>query len=266
MSFATTAQLGILDIEGWQTAKITLTTPASTNRILWFMQDGDDYVTYSHSFSLKNVQCEQNSFATPFVAGTRSNTQAIIDLTKNNTITATSLTYNANGTFSFNGSTNHIITTNAGLSHGTGNFTYSCLAKFAGLPGLGTIFENGFYTNGILIRFETNVIRIYAQYSTTTYTNAFSFIPTVGLWYNLVVTRVGNNLLLYSNGILLSTITFGTSINVVPSNNLMFIGMSQHQAGQCFNGELENAQVYNRALSAAEIAENFEALRGRYGI
>jgi hypothetical protein len=207
-----------------------------------------------------------STFVSPFVNGTRANTASVLDLTNRNTITANSLTYVSDGTFSFNGSTNYITTTNTGMSHGTDNFSYSCWVKFAGLPGLGTIFENGFYTAGILIRFETNVIRIYAQYSTTSYTNAFSFTPTVGQWYHLVITRVGNNLLLYSNGILQSTITFGTSINVVPSNNLMFIGMSQHQAGQCFNGQIAHASVYSKALSAEEVKQNFAAQRGRFGI
>lgn len=241
---------------------VTHTDPATTYSNLSF------YGTYGtgRKPSIKNVQIEKNAFCTPFVNGTRTNSQAILDLIGLNAVTATSLTYNSNNTFSFNGSTNYITTTNTGMSHGTHNFSYSCWVKFAGLPGLGTIFENGFYTAGILIRFETNVIRIYAQYSTTSYTNAFSFTPTVGQWYHLVITRVGNNLLLYSNGILQSTITFGTSINVVPSNNLMFIGMSQHQAGQCFNGQIVQASVYSKALSQAEISQNFNALRGRFGI
>ena len=241
---------------------VTHTDPAATYSNLSF------YGTYGTGKrpSIKNVQIEKNAFCTPFVNGTRSNTQAILDLIGLNAVTASSLTYNSDNTFSFNGSTNHIITTNTGMSHGTGNFSYSCWVKFAGLPGLGTIFENGFYYAGILIRFETNVIRIYAQYSATSYTNAFSFTPTVGQWYNLVITRVGNNLLLYSNGILQSTITFGTSINVVPGNNLMYIGMSQHAAGQCFNGQIAQALVHSKALSAEEISQNFNALRGRFGI
>ena len=123
ISFATTAQLGITDIDGWQTAQITLTTPANTNRILWFMQDGDDYVTYSHSFSLKNVQCEQQSFATPFVIGTRSTTQALVDLTGKNTLTASSLTYESGGEFNFNGSGNYIDVTGSGFTSGMATYT-----------------------------------------------------------------------------------------------------------------------------------------------
>jgi hypothetical protein len=197
---------------------------------------------------------------------TRSTTQAIIDLTNTNTITANNLTYTSNGTFSFNGSTNFISTTNTGMIHGTANFSYSCWVNFAALPGLGTIFENGFYTNGILIRFQSNVISIYAQYSSSTYNNSFSFVPTLNVWYHLVITRVGNNLLLYSNGVLLSTIAFGTSIDIIPSNNLMYIGMSQHSAGQCFNGLIGNVAVYNRDLSALEVQQNFNTHRGRYGV
>jgi hypothetical protein len=33
-----------------------------------------------------------------------------------------------------------------------------------------------------------------------------------------------------------------------------------------FAGNISDVQIYNRALSAAEIKQNFEALRGRYGI
>ena len=53
-------------------------------------------------------QMEPLSYCTPFVEGTRSNTQAIVDLTGRNAITATSLTYNSDGSFSFANSTDVI--------------------------------------------------------------------------------------------------------------------------------------------------------------
>ncbi len=37
-------------------------------------------------------------------------------------------------------------------------------------------------------------------------------------------------------------------------------------AGGPFQGNISNIQMYNRALSDAEIQQNFNALRGRYGI
>jgi len=37
-------------------------------------------------------------------------------------------------------------------------------------------------------------------------------------------------------------------------------------AGYYFNGQMSGVSFYNRALTAAEISQNFEALRGRFGI
>lgn len=210
-----------------------------------------------------NCQAEQQSFATPFVNGTRSTTQAVLDLTNNNTVTATSLTYASGGTFSFNGSTNHITTTNTGITHGTTNFSYSCWAKWSGKPVYGTLFENGSWTSSFLIRFETNGITIFSMGA---YYGKFSFDPTLNIWYHLAFIRNGNNIELYVNGVFFSSLAFGTNLNIVPNTNLIFIGMSQHSAGQCFNGQIANVQIHSRALSAAEIQQYFEATRGRYGI
>lgn len=207
-----------------------------------------------------------SAFVSQYVYSSRTNTQTVLDLTGNNTITANSLVYASDGTFSFNGSTTYITSSNAGLFHGTGNFTYSCWAKWSSLPGLGTLFENGLYTGGILIRFENNLIHIYSEYSATSYNGTMAFTPTLGVYYNLVLTRVGDMLYLYSNGAQISSVAFGSSINIQPTTNLLYIGMSQHAAGQCFDGRIDAASVYNRALSASEVKQNFNALRGRYGI
>lgn len=85
----------------WQTLKYNGKSATTTNiRMLAYILSSFTvgYVLIS------NVQVEQSAIATPFINGTRSNTQAIIDLTGNNTVTANSLTYASDGTFSFNGS------------------------------------------------------------------------------------------------------------------------------------------------------------------
>jgi len=45
-----------------------------------------------------------------------------------------------------------------------------------------------------------------------------------------------------------------------------FIGIYGNFAGYPFTGNISNTQIYNRALSAAEVSQNFNALRGRFGI
>ena len=57
------------------------------------------------------------------------------------------------GSFVFDGVDDYVNVNNFNVSHGTSNFTYSCWAYLSGKPSLGTIFENGSWTNCILIRF-----------------------------------------------------------------------------------------------------------------
>jgi hypothetical protein len=97
----------------------------------------------------------------------------------------------------------------------------------------------------------------------SSYWGKFSFSPTIGTWYKLDFIRNGNVIDFYLNGLYSQSISFTADIQ--PSPNL-FIGMSQHAAGQCFHGKMAYIQIYNRALSAAEIQQNFNALRGRFSI
>ena len=258
MIFATTVQLGLLDIEGWQTAKYTVTTPAGTTQVLWFMQDGDDYTTYTHSFILANPQCEQQGFASPFVAGTRSNTQAILDLTGTNTITATSLTYNSDNTFSFNGSNNYLETAN-NIITGNSPFTFECFYTLSGQTG-GEIFGN--YGSGYS---SSNYIWISGQYGL--YIGGAVYFPGAPIangTYHMACSRdTSGNCILYKNGIQVNSGTLTGSIAAGPNFR---IGIDTGGTGEPFSGKIYSQRLYNRVLSANEVAQNFNAQRGIYGL
>lgn len=174
-------------------------------------------------------------------------------------------TYNSSngGSFAFDGVDDYVNVSSFNVNHGTNNFSYSCWAYLSAKPSLGTIFENGSWTNSILFRFETSGITLYSM---GTYYGFFSWNPSLSVWNHLTWVRDGNNMLFYVNGEFSATLPFGTSVNVNPSPGNLFIGMSQHAAGQCFNGRLNLTCVYTSALSATQVAENFNASRGRYGV
>jgi hypothetical protein len=86
-----------------------------------------------------------------------------------------------------------------------------------------------------------------------------------GTWQNVTMTfteTVGtpsNNAIIYLNGnpVLTTTVkwaTFGA------------FQISAQNGSQNFSGNIAQASVYNRALSAGEVSQNFNALRYRYGI
>jgi hypothetical protein len=271
MVFATTAQLGILDIDGWQTAKYTVTTPAGTTQALWFMQDGDDYTVYTHAFILANPQCEQRSFATPFVAGTRSNTQAILDLTNNNTITASSLTYASDGSFSFNGSDYASVSAITGISDFTVEiwFKSDSVANYRNPIDCNWLRYSGSYSN-VGPRLEQNSAGnlvwmfgdLSGNYDTRTVVSS-GLTPSV--YHCACLTKNGNIFTSFYNG---SVVQSAAATYTWPGNfNDIQIGRGFSTSGErWFIGQIPSVKIYNGALSAAEVQQSFNAQRTRYGI
>lgn len=85
---------------------------------------------------------------------------------------------------------------------------------------------------------------------------------TTNTWYNLVLVSAGAQVSLYVNGVLdISVNTNGPAFTA----NGIGIG-ADSQGGTPFAGKIAEARVYNKALTAAEVQQNFNALRGRFGI
>jgi len=86
-------------------------------------------------------------------------------------------------------------------------------------------------------------------------------------WYHAVATSDAGVGRIYLNGVLNAT---NNSMNSSTTNGTspLTIGNSFDSglAIQYFNGSIPLARIYNRALTASEIQQNFNALRGRYGI
>jgi len=86
---------------------------------------------------------------------------------------------------------------------------------------------------------------------------------TVGLWYNIVGIYTGSQLAVYINGILDSTTSDNTGIN----SNSTALRIGEYQTtGNAYKGNIANIQIYNRALSATEILQNYNATKTRFGL
>jgi hypothetical protein len=77
-------------------------------------------------------------------------------------------------------------------------------------------------------------------------------------WYMITGVQ-GSTLDLYINGVLSQSIS--SNINVTTYN--IHIGRWQ-SGGRNFNGKMSNISIYNRALTADEVRQNYEATVGRY--
>lgn len=214
-------------------------------------------------------QMESGSFATPFVAGTRSSTQAILDLTRQNTVTATSLTYASDGTFSFDGSNDGIACSATASSLGiTTDFTISIFTKRASSPTNALQGQAGFGSGGS-VSFKNNTNYFADVYSATptryvvNITSAGSMTPYENVWVNLCVTVSGTSIKTFLNGTLAGSSTMDTTIKSFGSE---VFGVGVGYGYYRLQGEAAIASVYNRALTDAEVQQNFNAHRGRYGV
>jgi hypothetical protein len=88
--------------------------------------------------------------------------------------------------------------------------------------------------------------------------------PTLNVWTNVVGTYDGSTLILYTNAIQRSSASATKTITY--ANKFFEIGQYGQGTANRFTGEISSTLFYNRALTAAEIRQNFEATRGRYGI
>ena len=85
-------------------------------------------------------------------------------------------------------------------------------------------------------------------------------------WANITVTYDGStSIKIYENGTNTQTLTLSSPCNT--GNTNVWIGsINPSYQPWYFDGKISSTQMYNRALSAAEVLQNFNALRGRYGI
>lgn len=209
------------------------------------------------------IQVEQSDFATPFVVDARSNTQAILDLTNQSTVTASSLTYASDNTFSFNGTNNYIT------------IPMSCDKTYYSInwwmyPVTRTSFNQWLSFNDAWNNWSFHTTINGEVYTGTDVATRMS--PT-NLPANTVVTNVWQNFTytfnngigkFYKNGALLAT---KSGMTVSPNTFTNFYVGSPSQGVNTVNGKVSTVGIYSsKVLSDEEILQNFNALRGRYGL
>ena len=92
-----------------------------------------------------------------------------------------------------------------------------------------------------------------------------------GVWHNAVFVRdpTGGNLYLYVDGVQVATTP--TTLGNIGNNQNCWIGLSAYTGASIngsypVNGNIGQSLIYNVALSAYQIKQNFNAMRGVYGV
>lgn len=107
-------------------------------------------------------------------------------------------------------------------------------------------------------------IRGYVKNTFTNYSLPTGSIILPSIWYNVTLTyQTNSQLILYLNGVSNISRSVGSlTTNTQP----LRIGTSNDTFWLPFNGKVATTQIYNRALSATEVLQNYNATKGRYGL
>lgn len=195
-----------------------------------------------------------------------------LSINQNHTTKMNSVGYDSTnkGSWAFDGSTSYfdcgpVTQINSSLT----GLTVSVWV-YPTVRGVKCIAENGTdYTTNSFYMFQENVnyftFEVYGTLYDVVYSN---YVYQLNTWYNLVGTWAsGAAVNLYTNGVLTSGGRGGvTQTSLRNGNSNLHIASRPSNSTYRFQGNMSSVMFYNRALSQPEIQQNFNALRGRYGI
>lgn len=212
---------------------------------------------------------EQNrsGFVSKYTPTARSTAQVVYDLTGKNSVTATNLTFDsANSgttpTFSYGGTSYLEIPDSSAIKPDTGFITVSSWFKSNSVSRHDIILNK---ENAYELAAGAGYID-YALYNHGGW-EWYGGIPyTPNQYYHVGLTYDGVTECLYLNGVLVYSRAQAGSI--AQNTNQLRVGArgAPGAAGAFFVGNIDVVQIYNRALTADEIYQNFAALRGRFGV
>jgi hypothetical protein len=167
-----------------------------------------------------------------------------------------------NGYFTFNG-TNQVATlTSLNLQQNftlSGWFNPNVLNGFA-MFGQGTTAAN----QGLHVWYISNTVIRFGMYANDT---DFTVSTSTGNWYNIVCTYSNSSPYtkqLYINGVAQTGNVISAAAYV--GTGTFRLGATYSSAGNYGNGSYSGMKTYNRILSQTEITQNYNALKGRYGL
>ncbi|MCD4829079.1 MAG: hypothetical protein K8R90_06580 [Candidatus Cloacimonetes bacterium] len=151
----------------------------------------------------------------------------------------------------FDGNGDYVqISDDALWDFGPGDFTIELWANPSNIYNNDTYIEIGQVPNSILLRQE-NSTTLYIQIFGSPF--SFPFIPSIGEWFHLTVTRASNQLKVLIGGEQIGNASCNHNIQI---SNVVRIGSSVHATGQYFNGNIDEVRIWNITRSQTEVQTN----------
>jgi hypothetical protein len=180
------------------------------------------------------------------------------------------------GALVFNGTNNYVRLANGLLQ--TGSQTISLWINpsswthggtFTGVMG-GFCFGGPTQQGGISIALykPNNALNVEAYNSTQRLARNIA-LPLTGSWHNITMTynKDTATFKVYVNAVLRTSGVFSTvPSDILWGSNIFSLGATNVNGLVYYQGKIGSAMIYNRDISQFELQQNFNALKGRYGL
>ena len=257
--------------DGWtrRTRIATIITAGNTWWRFGCNTNGNETEVY-----IDNVQIELKSHATPFVDGTRSSTQSLIDLKRTTDIDVTNVSFDSTGQPTFDETDDHITGTlpmdGLGAPH-TVEMVFSSNVNQGSIGSRKDPFSIGNSSNGQYSALDVNTTYMnwYFYNQDVTFTNNPTMVANK--FYHIVLSYAGGasnntNKKVWINGIQQSLSTGSSLTSALPDNPNFSVGRDRGRNTAYWPGEIPVWKVYQKAFTQEEAQQNYNAYKKRFNI
>jgi|694.fasta_scaffold54893_4 hypothetical protein len=235
------------------------------------------------------LQVEQKSYPTQFTTGTRSATQGLLPLISNTSINLSTVSFNSNAQMYFDGTDDYVDLGSYLYNINTTTLSIEIVFKTNIITSSDKILlgwmegetPHGYIVLGNFTGYWGNEsISFYNEGSGTTnlsfaYTNGSSLLSDMNYHHVVFILQTGNYQIFVDGNQVPVNPSFrnGSQSTVMPSNLFGYgsspsvvLGTGSNPKGGFFNGEIPITKIYNVALSADQVKQNYQQYKSRFNL
>ena len=232
-------------------------------------------VSFTGRLYYRNAQLEYNAQRTPFVNGTRSSTASLIDLKGTTDIDVSNASFDSTGQPDFDGTNDYLdLGSDVTFKGNGGDWSAEHIVKYDVVPAGynnstspgnflgGTVNYNSWYWSVLnrKLALWNRSPGVWKYGSTTLEANKFYHVV-------LVCEPGGTSYKMYLNGVEEGGTNASYVYNASHSGiSARYFGVGYAPSTRVVNGKIPVTRIYEKALSATEIKQNFNAYKKRFDI
>jgi len=247
----------------WQTFSGSFTANANSSKIA-IGPRGQDSSGLTDIVYIRNLQVEQKPHATPFVNGTRSATQGLLDRTGDRAIDLSNVSFDSNAEMIFDGTDDYISIPT--YTFGNGSWTLNMWVNVSAFANYNLMSNSsGGPVANVFGAHGSNPKIFYMNYDGAWKDHYGNLTLTTNNWYFLTwvnyegASASAGTMKMYVNGVADSDVFNSYTTNGGPCNVI-----GKRWGGTSFNGKISQVSINTKSLSDPEVLQNYNATKSRF--